>query len=53
MNYYDLIDRKDVINRIIEIDEKTNDVLSQENVDEKKLFKLRYQQMIQGLYLQK
>lgn len=48
---YDEFD-KDVVERIKSISEKIDKEKSSENADKEKLFRLRYAQMIQGLYLQ-
>lgn len=47
-----LLDKKDVVEKIRNIDEQTQELLNSETIDENKLFKLRYQQLMQGLYLQ-
>ena len=49
---YDYLEDKDVVQGIVETDEAIKKALSEEQIDEKKIFKLRYRQMLQGLYLQ-
>ena len=46
-----MIENKEVIENIKDIDSKIKEEINSNNIDKEKLFKLRYQQMIQGLYL--
>ena len=43
--------KENVINGIIDIDEKIQEECNKDEVDNKKLTKLRYEQMLRGLYL--
>ena len=43
--------KENVINGIIDIDEKIQEECNKDEVDNKKLMKLRYEQMLRGLYL--
>lgn len=52
MNSYEELTREEVVSNIRKISEEAKEELSKEKIDEKKLFQLRYRQLIQGLYLQ-
>ena len=41
----------DVVNTIADIDAQITEECNKENIDREKIFKLRYQQMIKGIYL--
>ena len=41
----------DVVNTIADIDAQITEECNKENIDREKIFKLRYQQMIKGMYL--
>lgn len=43
--------KKDVINGIIEIDNQIQEEVDKDVVDKQKLTKLRFEQMLRGLYL--
>lgn len=43
--------KENVINGIIDIDEKIQEECTKDVVDESKLTRLRYEQMLRGLYL--
>ena len=43
--------KENVINGIIDIDEKIQEECNKDEVDNKKLTKLRHEQMLRGLYL--
>lgn len=43
--------QQEIIGRIKNISEQVDEEMDKENIDEEKLFKLRYAQFIQGLYL--
>lgn len=45
------IDNSDVIKDIRNISDKINEELEKDEIDNKKVFELRYQQFIKGLYL--
>lgn len=47
-----ILEHTDVVNKIVETDDEIKKTLSEDKIDKEKLFKLRYRQMIQGLYLQ-
>lgn len=53
-NYNTLEDYDDskLIDKIIDLDEKILEEECKEDIDKEKLFKMRYKQMILGLYLQ-
>lgn len=42
----------DVKQKLIDLTLEVEEELNKEEIDKEKIFKLRYQQMIQGLYLQ-
>ena len=44
-------DEEKVIENIKKINDDINNTLKQDEIDKERLFKLRYAQMIQGLYL--
>lgn len=46
------VNAEEIKEKLIELSNEVNDELQKEEVDKEKVFKLRYQQMIQGLYLQ-
>lgn len=50
MNEDDIL-QQEVIEKIKNISEQIDDELNKEEIDEDKLFKLRYTQFIQGLHL--
>lgn len=41
----------DIVNTIADIDAQITEECNKENIDREKIFKLRYQQMIKGMYL--
>ena len=47
-----LPNQKDVRQKLIDLTLEVQEELKKEEIDKEKIFKLRYQQMIQGLYLQ-
>lgn len=49
---YTVLERADVVQQIVDTDDEIKKELEKEKIDEEKVFKLRYRQMIQGLYLQ-
>lgn len=49
---YGTYDEKEVINGVVEIDNKIAEELGKENVDKDLVCKLRFEQMLKGLYLQ-
>ena len=49
--YDDDIYQQEIIGRIKNISEQVDEELLKEEIDEEKLFKLRYAQFIQGLHL--
>lgn len=52
MHEYDEdINQQEIIGRIKNISEQVDEELEKEDIDEDKLFKLRYAQFIQGLHL--
>lgn len=44
-------ENKKVVDKLINLAYEIEDEMNKEKVDEEKIFKLRYQQMIQGMYL--
>ena len=46
------VNAEEIKEKLIELSNEVSDELQKEEVDKEKVFKLRYQQMIQGLYLQ-
>lgn len=50
MNDEDIL-QQEVIDKIKNISEQIDEELEKEQIDEEKLFKLRYTQFVQGLYL--
>lgn len=52
MDCYNEHTQEGIKQQIIDIAEEINDEMSKEKVDEKKVLKLRTQQLMQGLYLQ-
>lgn len=54
MDYMDsrgIYDKSKVIEGIAEIDDKIQELLSKEIIDKSKLARLRYEQMLRGLYI--
>ncbi len=54
MDYMDsrgIYDKSKVIEGIAEIDGKIQELLSKETIDKSKLARLRYEQMLRGLYI--
>lgn len=51
MYYDDDSFQQEIIGRIKKISEEVDDELEKEELDEEKIFKLRYTQFIQGLHL--
>jgi hypothetical protein len=49
--YDEDINQQEIIGRIKNISEQVDEELEKEEIDEDKLFKLRYAQFIQGLHL--
>lgn len=49
--YDEDINQQEIIGRIKNISEQVDEELEKEDIDEDKLFKLRYTQFIQGLHL--
>ena len=49
--YDEDINQQEIIGRIKNISEQVDEELEKEDIDEDKLFKLRYAQFIQGLHL--
>ena len=49
--YDDELYQQEIIGKIKDISEQVDKELEKEEIDEDKLFKLRYTQFIQGLYL--
>ena len=49
--YDDELYQQEIIGKIKNISEQVDDELEKEEIDEEKLFKLRYAQFIQGLHL--
>jgi hypothetical protein len=47
----DYENNSDVIEKLVNISEKIEEELEKDTIDEEKLFKLRYEQLIKGLYL--
>lgn len=47
----DLKENSEVIEKLIDISDKINEELEKDTIDEEKVFKLRYEQLIRGLYL--
>lgn len=54
INIYDIESEADIVNKLTEIASEVDEELNKEldDVDKEKIFKLRYQQFIQGLKLQ-
>lgn len=50
MNYYDTLEKSEIINNIVEISDKIEK--EEENIDNDKVTKLMFEQMLRGLYLQ-
>lgn len=51
-NEYGIFDEREVVNNIIDIDKKINEELGKEKQDKELICKLRFEQMLKGLYLQ-
>lgn len=49
---WQITENNEVVNKIKETDAELKKELERDNFDKDKIFKLRYRQMIQGLYLQ-
>lgn len=47
----DIVENKEVIDKILDISQEIDEELEKDTIDEEKVFKLRYQQLIKGLYL--
>lgn len=54
INIYDIESEADIVNKLTEIASEVDEELNKEldEIDKEKIFKLRYQQFIQGLKLQ-
>lgn len=50
-DFYNSIDQKEIINEIQKIDNQVMEELSKENVDKKKIYELRFQQLMKGLWI--
>lgn len=46
------VNQEEVKQKLISLSQEVDEELMKEQIDKEKIFKLRYQQMIQGLYLQ-
>lgn len=51
-NEYGIFDEREVVNNLIDIDKKINEELGKEKQDKELICKLRFEQMLKGLYLQ-
>lgn len=51
-NEYGIFDEREVVNNLIDIDNKINAELDKEKQDNELICKLRFEQMLRGLYLQ-
>lgn len=51
-NEYGIFDEREVVNNLIDIDNKINEELDKEKQDNELICKLRFEQMLRGLYLQ-
>lgn len=51
-NEYGIFDEREVVNSLIDIDKKINEELDKEKQDKELICKLRFEQMLKGLYLQ-
>lgn len=51
-NEYGIYDEREVVNKLIDIDKKINEELGKEKQDKELICKLRFEQMLKGLYLQ-
>lgn len=47
----DLNENSEIVEKLVDISEKIDEELQKEEIDKEKLFKLRYEQLIRGLYL--
>ncbi|MBR6516963.1 MAG: hypothetical protein IKT40_09035 [Bacilli bacterium] len=52
MSYYDKLEKGEILNNIIEISEEIEIEQEQENINQNKVTKLMFEQMLRGLYLQ-
>ena len=52
MNYYDTLEKSEIISDIVEISDKIEIEQEEENIDNDKVTKLMFEQMLRGLYLQ-
>lgn len=52
MNYFDTIKKEEIIDRIINVAEQIKTENEQEKINEDKVTKLMFEQMLRGLYLQ-
>lgn len=48
---FNVIDDKEIVSQIQEIDNKVKEELSKENVDDNKVYQLRFQQLMKGIQL--
>ena len=49
---YNEYNQEDIKSQLLELSSQVDEELAKENTDEKKILKLRCQQLMQGLYLQ-
>lgn len=47
----EIVDPKDIVREIQKIDNQVEEELSKENVNEQKVYNLRFQQLMKGIYL--
>lgn len=52
MNYYDTLEKSEIISNIVDISDKIEIEKEEENIDNDKVTKLMFEQMLRGLYLQ-
>lgn len=52
MNYFDTIEKSQVINDIVDVAKKLEEENEKDNIDEKNVTKLMFEQLMKGLYLQ-
>lgn len=50
-DFYNSIDQNEIIHEIQNIDNQVIEELSKENVDKKKIYELRFQQLMKGLWI--
>lgn len=50
-DFYNSIDQKELIHEIQNIDNQVIEELSKENIDKKKIYELRFQQLMKGLWI--